>query len=216
MRRFAFELHRDFDFLLRPLTSTKLSGPEDSRPCLLWGVVCIKYLINSCKKGEFSKNDPHKVTPFFSTTLRVEFGNKRGSFSLVPIDKRPFPILTLLTFWWHSVYGAACSVDTKKRILRLVAFQARVISLPSCGNTVCAWCRYCSIMCSLQRVLVFMWQILFLAKINTEEQMVILDEEHEVAGYFEFLSIPSQLEPHRQHMWCFIHKKSESSIQNTF
>ena len=30
--------------------------------------------------------------------------------------------------------------------------------------------------------------------------MVILDEEHEVAGYFEFLSIPSQLEPHRQHM----------------
>ena len=64
-RRFAFELRRDFDFLLRLLTSNKLSGPEDPRPCLLWGAVCIKYLINSRKKGEFSKNDPHKRRHFF-------------------------------------------------------------------------------------------------------------------------------------------------------
>ena len=64
-RRFAFELRRDFDFLLRLLTSKKLSGPEAPRPCLLWGVVCIKCLINSRKKREFSKKNPHKRRHFF-------------------------------------------------------------------------------------------------------------------------------------------------------
>ena len=103
-RRFAFELRRDFDFLLRLLTSNKLSGPEDPRPCLLWGVVCIKYLINSRKKGEFSKNNPHKRRHF----VRPHFVYN-SAISVVPIDARPLPILTLLTlltFRWHSVYGA--------------------------------------------------------------------------------------------------------------
>ena len=103
-RRFAFELRRDFDFLLRLLTSNKLSGPEDPRPCILWGVVCIKYLINSRKKWEFSKNNPHKRRHF----VRPHFVYN-SAISVVPIDARPLPILTLLTlltFRWHSVYGA--------------------------------------------------------------------------------------------------------------
>ena len=100
-RRFAFELRREFDFLLRLLTSNKLSGPEDPRPCLLWGVVCIKYLINSRKKWEFSKNNPHKRRHF----VRPHFVYN-SAISVVPIDARPLPILTLLTFRWHSVYGA--------------------------------------------------------------------------------------------------------------
>ena len=68
---------------------------------LFWGVVCIKYPTNSRKKGEFSKNNPHKWRHFFTALVQSSCAigdNKRGSFSLVPIDVRPFPNLTCLTY----------------------------------------------------------------------------------------------------------------------
>ena len=52
----------DFDTALRfdytAVLNLKLSGPGDSCPCLLWGIVFIKYLINS-RKREFSRNNLH-------------------------------------------------------------------------------------------------------------------------------------------------------------
>ena len=110
-RRFAFELRRDFDFLLRLLTSNKFSGPEDPRPCLLWGVVCIKYLPYSRKKEEFSKNNPHKRRHFFRPHFVYNSAISVVHFHWSRLTRDHFRFLHylpyLLTFRWHSVYGAA-------------------------------------------------------------------------------------------------------------
>ena len=110
-RRFAFELHRVFDFLLRPLTSNKLSGPEDPRPCLLWGVVCIKYFINSRKKGEFSKKNPHE-TPFFRPHFMYNSAISMAHFHWSRLTCDHFRILHYLHF--NDIVSTALrAVDTK-------------------------------------------------------------------------------------------------------
>ena len=71
----------------------------DSRPCLLWGVVCIKYLMDSRKKDN-SRSEYSQATPCFRPHSAKFAWNRRPlvvHFHWFRLPRNYFPILSYIT-----------------------------------------------------------------------------------------------------------------------
>ena len=67
----VFELHGDFELrFVRTSISHKLSDGEDSRRCLLWSVVCVKYLMD-VRKTEIKLEESSQLDAIPSTAKSV-------------------------------------------------------------------------------------------------------------------------------------------------